>query len=48
MFTGLGISVSSAAQLRSAAIGLCVLSLMGLAAARLIARWRIRRARVGG
>lgn len=43
MATGLGISVSSAAQLRSAAIGLCLLSLAGLAATRLIGRRRIRR-----
>jgi len=43
MATGLGISVSSAAQLRGAAIGLSILSLAGLAAARLIARWRLRR-----
>jgi hypothetical protein len=44
MATGLGMSVSSAAQLRSAAIGLCILSLGALAAARLIARLRLRRA----
>jgi hypothetical protein len=48
MATGLGISVSSAAQLRSAAIGLCVLSLAGLAAARLIARWRMRSEHAAG
>lgn len=48
MATGLGISVSSAAQLRSAAIGLCVLSLGGLAVARFIARRRLRRAAVIG
>lgn len=48
MATGLGISVSSAAQLRSAAIGLCLLSLVGLAASRLTARWRIRREQAGG
>lgn len=48
MFTGLGISVSSAAQLRAAAIGLCLLSLVGLAVGRLNARWRIRREHTAG